>query len=39
MTYDPITLGIFWDRLVSIADEVVTALVRSSFSTNVRESY
>ena len=39
MTYDPIALGIQWDRLISIADEVVTALVRTSFSTNVRESY
>lgn len=36
---DPITLGILWDRLVSIADEIVNALVRTSFSTNVRESY
>ncbi len=37
--YDPIALGIHWDRLISIADEVVNALVRTSFSTNVRESY
>jgi N-methylhydantoinase B len=37
--YDPIALGIQWDRLISIADEVVNALVRTSFSTNVRESY
>ncbi|MBI1775909.1 MAG: hydantoinase B/oxoprolinase family protein [Proteobacteria bacterium] len=37
--YDPIALGIHWDRLISIADEIVTALVRTSFSTNVRESY
>jgi N-methylhydantoinase B len=36
---DSITLGILWDRLVSIADEIVNALVRTSFSTNVRESY
>jgi N-methylhydantoinase B len=36
---DPISLGILWDRLVSITDEVLTALVRTSFSTNVRESY
>jgi N-methylhydantoinase B len=36
---DAITLGILWDRLVSIADEIVNALVRTSFSTNVRESY
>ena len=39
MTYDPIALGVQWDRLISIADEVVNALVRTSFSTNVRESY
>ena len=38
-TYDPIALGIQWDRLISIADEIVNALVRTSFSTNVRESY
>ena len=37
--YDPIALGIQWDRLISIADEIVNALVRTSFSTNVRESY
>jgi N-methylhydantoinase B len=39
MTYDPIALGIQWDRLISVADEIVNALVRTSFSTNVRESY
>ncbi len=39
MSYDPISLGIHWDRLISIADEIVNALVRTSFSTNVRESY
>lgn len=38
-TFDPITLGILWDRLISIADEIVNSLVRTSFSTNVRESY
>jgi N-methylhydantoinase B len=37
--YDLIALGIQWDRLISIADEIVNALVRTSFSTNVRESY
>ncbi|MCC7041593.1 MAG: hydantoinase B/oxoprolinase family protein [Burkholderiales bacterium] len=36
---DSITLGIQWDRLISIADEIINSLVRSSFSTNVRESY
>lgn len=39
MTFDLISLGILWDRLISIADEIVNALVRTSFSTNVRESY
>ena len=37
--YDPIALGIQWDRLISIADEIINTLVRTSFSTNVRESY
>ena len=39
MTYDPVALGIQWDRLISIADEIISSLVRTSFSTNVRESY
>ena len=39
MSIDAITLGIQWDRLISIADEIINSLVRSSFSTNVRESY
>ena len=37
--YDPIALGVQWDRLIAIADEIINALVRTSFSTNVRESY
>jgi N-methylhydantoinase B len=37
-TLDPIDVGIIWSRLVSIADEMVSALVRTSFSTMVRES-
>ena len=36
---DAISLGIMWDRLVAITDEIVSALVRTSFSTIVRESY
>ncbi|MCC4246939.1 hydantoinase B/oxoprolinase family protein [Stappia indica] len=36
---DPIAVGIYWDRLISITDEIVNTLVRTSFSTNVRESY
>ena len=39
MSVDAISLGIQWDRLISIADEIINSLVRSSFSTNVRESY
>lgn len=35
---DPVTLEIFWSRLISIADESAAALVRTSFSTIVRES-
>ena len=36
--YDIVDLGIMWDRVISIADEVVSALVTTSFSTMVRES-
>ena len=36
--YDPVTLEIYWSRLVSIADESAAALLRTSFSTIVRES-
>ncbi len=39
MTLDPVALGILWDRLISITDEVLSALVRTSFSSNVRDSY
>jgi len=35
---DPITLEIWWSRLISIADEAATALLRTAFSTIVRES-
>lgn len=38
VTIDPIDAGIIWSRFVSIADEMVSALVRTSFSTMVRES-
>ena len=37
--FDPVSLGILWDRLVSITNEVVEVLVRTSFSTIVRENY
>ncbi len=36
---DPIALGIYWDRLVSIADETMQALVRTAFSSTVRETH
>jgi N-methylhydantoinase B len=39
MSIDPVALGIMWDRLISITDEVLSALVRTSFSSNVRDSY
>jgi N-methylhydantoinase B len=35
---DPITLEIWWSRLVAIADEAAVTLVRTSFSTIIRES-
>ena len=34
---DPVTLGILWDRLISITDEGVSVMLRSSFSTILRE--
>ena len=37
--FDPITLGILWDRLISITDQIVATLVKTSFSTIVRESH
>ena len=36
---DPIRLGILWDRLISICDEIVEGLVRTSFSSIVRDGY
>jgi len=38
-TFDPITLELLWRRLISLVDEAAAALVRTSFSTLVRESY
>ncbi len=35
--FDPVTLEILWNRLISIADQSATTLVRTSFSTPVRE--
>jgi len=39
MSLDAISLGILWDRLISITDEIINVLVRTSFSNIVRESY
>jgi N-methylhydantoinase B len=36
--FDAVDVGIIWSRLVSVPDEMVSALVRTSFSTMVRES-
>ena len=36
--FDPVTLEILWSRLISIADESAAALLRTAFSTIVRES-
>jgi N-methylhydantoinase B len=36
--FDPVTLEILWSRLISTADESAAALLRTSFSTIVRES-
>ena len=36
---DAVSVSIMWDRLVAIADEIVTTLMRTSFSTIVSESY
>lgn len=37
--FDPITLEVLWTRLISSVDEAAAALVRTSFSTVVRESH
>lgn len=37
-TYDPITLQVLWSRLVALVDESAAALIRTSFSTVLRES-
>ena len=35
---DAIVLDVFWNRLISICNEQATALMRTSFTTIVRES-
>jgi N-methylhydantoinase B len=39
MKSDEVTLTIQWDRLMSIVDEIFLSLIRTSFSTIVREAY
>jgi len=36
---DAVSLGILWDRLISISNEIEQTLARTSFSTIVRESW
>jgi len=36
---DAVSLGILWDRLISVTNEIVQTLVRTSFSTIARENY
>ena len=31
-SFDAVSLGILWDRLISLTDEIVSTLVRTSFS-------
>jgi N-methylhydantoinase B len=36
---DPVTLGIVWDRLIAVADDILTTIVRTAFSVGVREAW
>jgi len=36
--FDPITLEVLWNRLISITNEQAAALMRASFTTVVREA-
>ena len=36
---DAIDLGIAWDRLIAVADEVLQSVVRTAFSVGVREAW
>ena len=36
---DPVDLGIMWDRLTAITDEILLSIVRTSFSVGVREAW
>jgi len=37
-TYDPITLEVLWNRLISTVNEQAAALMHASFTTVVREA-
>ena len=37
-TLDPITLEVLWNRLLAVVNEQQTALIRTAFSTVVRET-
>ena len=37
-TIDPITLEVLWNRLIAVVNEQATAMMRTSFTTVVRES-
>lgn len=38
MSFDPVRLEVMWNRLISVVNEQATALMRTSFTTIVRES-
>jgi len=38
MSFDPVTLEILWSRLLSVCNEQQVTLLRTAFSTVVRES-
>ena len=38
-SFDPVRLELLWTRLISVVDEAAAALLRTSFSTIVRESH
>lgn len=37
-SFDPVTLEIFWSRLIAMADESATTLLRTAFTPIIRES-
>lgn len=38
-SFDPLSLGILWDKLISISDEIFSTFYRSCFSLITRESF